>query len=257
MIDGRVFLALPLKFQQICTIYPPTVQQVLEDDQYLTGYRLLTYTKDDIEDLLKGKDKKKVIENVPTPLEFILGNIQRRSDFKDLVIAAFQNMTHEKVTFLFEEKAIVLGSLKDLANIKSINELRILDKDNFFDFQNMLRLAMGDEQLEKIKEDENPVVARVKAKARKRQKVAKKTASKKGGISLGTSLCAICCMGIGITPLNIGEISYASVKMLMDMYQTKEKYDVDVRSIIAGADPKKVKTTYWIGEKSDVVEVEI
>ena len=43
-------------------------------------------------------------------------------------------MTHEKVTFLFEEKAIVLGSLKDLANIKSIDELRILDKDNFFDF---------------------------------------------------------------------------------------------------------------------------
>ena len=50
---------------------------------------MLTYTKDDIEDLLKGKDKKKVIENVPTPLEFILSNIQRRSDFKDLVIAAF------------------------------------------------------------------------------------------------------------------------------------------------------------------------
>ena len=53
-------------------------------------------------------------------------------------------------------------------------------------------------------------------------------------------------MGIGITPLNIGEMSYANVGVLMKIYQDKEKYDLDIRSLLAGADSKKIKPKYWI-----------
>ena len=53
-------------------------------------------------------------------------------------------------------------------------------------------------------------------------------------------------MGIGLTPLNIGEMSYASVGTLMKMMQDKEKYDLDIRSLLAGADSKKIKPKYWI-----------
>jgi hypothetical protein len=56
-------------------------------------------------------------------------------------------------------------------------------------------------------------------------------------------------MGIGITPLNIGELSYASIGPIMDMMQEKEKYDIDVRSLLAGADSKKIKPKYWIRNK--------
>jgi hypothetical protein len=55
-------------------------------------------------------------------------------------------------------------------------------------------------------------------------------------------------MGIGITPLNIGEMSYASIFTIMKTYQDKEKYDLDVRSLLAGADSKKIKPKYWIKE---------
>ena len=61
-----------------------------------------------------------------------------------------------------------------------------------------------------------------------------------------TTLAAICCMGIGITPLNIGEMSYAAIGPIMNMMQEKEKYDIDIRSLLAGADSKKVKPKYWI-----------
>jgi hypothetical protein len=54
-------------------------------------------------------------------------------------------------------------------------------------------------------------------------------------------------MGIGITPLNIGEMSYASVGEIMKVMQDKEKYDIDIRSLLAGADSKKIKPKYWIG----------
>jgi hypothetical protein len=53
-------------------------------------------------------------------------------------------------------------------------------------------------------------------------------------------------MGLGITPLNIGEMSYASMGELVRTYQEKEKYDLDVRSLLAGADSKKIKPKYWI-----------
>ena len=56
-------------------------------------------------------------------------------------------------------------------------------------------------------------------------------------------------MGIGITPLNIGEISYAALSSIKDMSQKKEKYEIDVRSLLAGADSKKVKPVYWITEE--------
>ena len=85
----------------------------------------------------------------------------------------------------------------------------------------------------------------MKAKARERDRIkAKKGAA--NGISIETCLVAICCMGIGLTPLNIGEMSYAAINPLMQMSQEKEKYDIDIRSLLAGADSKKIKPKYWI-----------
>lgn len=55
-------------------------------------------------------------------------------------------------------------------------------------------------------------------------------------------------MGIGLNPLNIGEISYAASKKLVEKYQQKEKYDIDIRSLLAGADSKKIKVQYWMNK---------
>ena len=83
----------------------------------------------------------------------------------------------------------------------------------------------------------------MKAKARYRDRVKAKNGN---GISLETTLSSICCMGIGITPLNVGELSYASLDMLMQRRQMKESYELDIQSLLAGADSKKVKPKYWI-----------
>ena len=80
----------------------------------------------------------------------------------------------------------------------------------------------------------------MKAKARLRDKVK----AKKDGISFGITLTSICCMGIGITPLNIGEMSYANVFAIMERYQAKEKYELDIKSMLAGA--KDIQPKYWI-----------
>jgi hypothetical protein len=77
--------------------------------------------------------------------------------------------------------------------------------------------------------NEHPKVKEMKRKARYRDKVkAKQAAKSKDGISLFTTLVSICCMGLGITPLNIGEMSYVAIESILKKYQEKEKYDLDI-----------------------------
>ena len=123
-----------------------------------------------------------------------------------------------------------------------------MNESNYFDFQNSIRRACGDKPVkppEPFDPDEDPRIRRIKEKARERDRI-KARQGNKNGISFDTCLVAICCMGIGITPLNIGEMSYAAVGPLMKVMQDKEKYDIDIRSLLAGADSKKVKPKYWI-----------
>jgi hypothetical protein len=67
---------------------------------------------------------------------------------------------------------------------------------------------------EPINPNEDPRITEIKRRARERDRI-KARQSNKNGISLEVCLVAICCMGIGITPLNIGEMSYASIGAIM------------------------------------------
>ena len=94
-------------------------------------------------------------------------------------------------------------------------------------------------------EDEDPRVKAIKARARYRDKLKAKQNARKG-ITLFTTMASICCMGAGMNPLNIGEISYVAMDAILNQYQSKERYQIDIDSLLAGADSKKVKPQYWI-----------
>ena len=256
MIDPNAFLGLPLEFKNICKVYPPKVKDIVSNPQILQLFKLLTYSQEDIIDLLKagkqGEDNKKN----PTPLEFVLINSYKNTEFRNLIEKGFELFLHEPVTLVFDSKLIVIGKIADLSTIDDCSKFRYLSEETFFDFQNVIRASMGAE-LEVLPDpDENPVVRKVKEAARRRKRLAAKKKSE-NGISFVTSLGAICCMGIGLTPLNIGEISYASIDVIMTLYQQKEKYQTDIDSLIGGANPKKIHPKYWIRDKSDFNEIKI
>ena len=125
---------------------------------------------------------------------------------------------------------------------------RLLTADNYFEFQNVIRKSIGveaEKPLDPEEENLDPRIKRYKMKIKQSEEILKKKKSKQAP-TLGTLLTAICCMGIGLNPLNIGEISYACVQWLIAMEQQKEEYDIDIRALLAGADSKKVKPKYWI-----------
>lgn len=242
MTNAAYFLGAPSKFTDKITIYPPTVREVAANPKFWQCFKLLTISQEEIEDELANKNDN--FENLPTPFEFLLINAYYSEEYADLVKEAFQLFVHQDCTLLIDAKQILIGELTDeVVNAKSITDLALINDTNFFDFQNSIRLAIGAEEIEPPDPTEDIRVKRIKAKARYRDKIK----AKKGmGLKLVSCLTAICCMGIGLTPLNIGEISYASIDSLMRTYQEKEKYNVDIRSLLAGADAKKVKPKYWI-----------
>jgi hypothetical protein len=127
---------------------------------------------------------------------------------------------------LYEQKKIVVGDIKEvLKNAKTLEDLIIINEEDFLDFQNAIRESLGKKEVEPPNPNEHPKIKEMKRKARYRDKVKAKNAAKgKDGISLFTTLVSICCMGLGITPLNIGEMSYVALESILRKYQEKEKY---------------------------------
>jgi len=238
MINVGFTFGYPSEFKNICLVYPPKVKDVLGNKNYFIYFKLLTLTQEEIEDeFLKNKvDFKQLL----TPFEYILNNAYNNEQFRAMLEQAFYFFVHEPVNLLFEQKQIVIG---DITKIKSVEELRILTEDQYFEFQNMVREACGINPVKPPNPNEDPRIKALKAKARYRDQIKAKQGK---GINLKTTLTAICCMGFGINPLNIGELSYAAIPTLIAMYQEKEKYELDIESLLAGADSKKVKPKYWI-----------
>ena len=242
MINSYAFLRLPIQKRNY-SVYPPSLNDSLKNPKFTQWEGLFTTSQEELEDSIHehnpGYDGP-----IPTPWIFILGSALEDKEFETTLREAFQFFLDEDISILYDSQVIVLGDLEsELMNVTSAEELRIIDEEEFFELQNTVRISLGMNPVEKPDPDESPRVKRMKAKARLRDRIK----AKKGmGLSLGDSLVSICCMGIGLTPLNIGEISYAALGKIIDRYQRKEAYETDVKSILAGADAKKIHPKYWI-----------
>ena len=248
MIDERIFLGYPIDFKDICQIYPPTVNDVVGNKEFGIYQSLLTMSQDDLDEAY-GQNEN--VSQIPTPFQYLLMNYYQDEEMRRLIHAAFDKFIHEPVTIVPEIEMLLIGKSEDeLDPDVDLDNPKLLTEENFFDFQNQIRVIMGADPIEPPEpEDENldPRIKRYKAKIKAHDRlVAKKKAKDKKSPTFGTLLAAICCMGIGLSPLNIGEMSYACVHWLISMEQQKEEYDIDIRALLAGADSKKVKPKYWI-----------
>ena len=246
MINDKVFLGFPIEFKDICKVYPPTVNDVVSNDDFSIYQSLFTMTQEELDEAYL---KDESVIQVPTPYQYLLMNYYQDDDLKEKIKDAFKQFIHEPVTIVPELELLLIGKSEDeLDPAVDLENPRLLKEEDFFEFQNCVRMSMG---LDKVKlpdpEEENldPRIKRYKMKIKEHDKIINKKKAKKAP-TFGTLLAAICCMGIGLNPLNIGEMSYACVQWLIAMYQQNEEYDVDIRALLAGADSKKVKPKYWI-----------
>lgn len=249
MIKELFFLKEPLLFKKGIFIYPPTVKEVVAEPNFNLYVQVLTYSQEDVEDdFLEEKQKMDIY---PTPFEYLLNNSYHNKTYQQIVEEAFYFFLKQKITILYEAKTIIIGDLEEiLKNAQTIQDLVSLGEEDFFQFQNAIRQSIGYKTVEAPNPNEHPKIKEMKRKARYRDKIKAKQKSK-DGISLYTMLVSICCMGLGITPLNIGEISFVAAGEIMNKYQDKEKYKLDIETILAGGDSKKINPKYWIRNSED------
>lgn len=243
MINDKIFLNAPINFKNICKIYPPTVNDVVKNDKYSIYQTSLILSQEELDD-----EYNKVPQPfgfvTPTPFQYLMTNCEANEQFLEIVTEAFEFFIKEPLTIIPELKIVFIGKYdEDINPDEDFKNPRLITEDVYFDFQNQIRMALGMKTIELPDPDEDPRVRRIKAKARYRDRIKAKQGE---GLDLGTSLASLCCMGIGLNPLNIGEISYASVSWLIQLYQQKDSYETDVRAIMAGADAKKINPKYWI-----------
>ena len=238
------FIGAPVQFKPGVNIYPPKVKEVVSNPGYNSFSRVLTYSHEEIEDIFV-KEKKEV-DSFPTPLEFLLNNCYHNKDYEIICKKAFQFFLKTEVEFLYDKKAILIGRIEDvLKELTSIDQIIMIHEEEFFEFQNLIRMATNQKIVEPPNPNEHPKIKAMKAKARYRDRVKAQQAAK-NGMDLFTIMTSICCMGIGISSLNIGEMSYVAMQAILSQYQEKEKYSIDIDSLLAGADSKKIKPKYWI-----------
>ena len=246
MINDKIFLGLPIDFDDICQIYPPTVNDVTSNKDFHVYQALFTITQEDLD---KAYLQDESVTQVPTPFQYLLMNYYQDETLQTKIEDAFRLFVHEPVTIVPEIEMLLIGKSEDeLDPNVDLENPRLLTENNFFDFQNQIRLVIGMEEVKPPNpEDENldPRIKRYKMKIKEHDEIVNKKKSKNAP-TFGTLLAAICCMGIGLNPLNIGEMSYACVHWLIAMHQQHEEYDIDIKALLAGADSKKVKPKYWI-----------
>lgn len=243
----NAFLKIPINFLNICKIYPPSINDIYNNEDYSYYHNILTISQEDIEDLYVEQNLINQVKEIPTPFRFLLIQAYNNTDFYQKIRDAFKFFCKEEITILFDKEEIMLcdieKQLENMENPEDLLKIPTISEDNYLEFQNCIRDSLGEKRKEPLPKDLHPKKREMLAKERLRDKIKNKQGK---GISLETSIISICCMGIGLTPLNIGDISVAAVSDIMNTYQKKEKYDIDIRSLLAGADSKKIKPKYWI-----------
>ena len=245
MINDKIFLGYPIKFEDICMVYPPKVNDVVGNENFNVYLSIFTITQEELDEIYL---KDESVKHIPTPFQYLMMNYYAEEKMRSYIENAFELFIHESVAIVPEIEMLLIGKKEEEIDPDvDLENPRLITEENFFDFQNKIRLSIGLKPivLTEDEEIEDPRVKRWKMKIKEREKILNSKKAKTAP-TLGTLLAAICCMGIGLNPLNIGEMSYACVQWLIAMYQQNEEYDVDIRALLAGADSKKVKPKYWI-----------
>ena len=243
-VSASVFIGSPLKHRAF-SVYPPTVGDMLED-HFMNEYsRLLTVSQEDIWDDRQDRGLP-IDEDCPTPFDVLMTQLGNPEDPSSALIrAGFEKLTRESVIISPVHKIIIFES-EGWEQVEDLQDAHcIADNETYFDFQNMVRQAFGEEMIPPPEVEENPRLAALKAKMRRGKRLLK-TAKRPNGLSFSTSLNVLCHLNLGLNPINLRQLPYASVGPLIEMGVNKERFITDSTALAAHADPKKIKPKSWI-----------
>lgn len=234
----QFFVGIPTEIGNICKVYPVTVREIatIGAKNFYSYLNLFTLDKEDIDEFLQQQG----VEERLTPFQFTLINANEDKQYLENLEKAFKFFLHEEqITVLVDNEAIILGD---------INEGRVLMEEDFNTVcaiiieQNMVNKSSAEERMNNPSDAKAAqIIKKIKEGRKIREK--KSSDSNLNFIDLVASLAA---KGNGLNAINVWDLTYYAFNDQFKRMQMIEQYDNARQSILAGADPKKVKMEYWL-----------
>ena len=240
--EGKLFFGAAINYNDICWVYPLQIKDIIGmgQDSYNQYLSILCADIREVQHLMKkeGVPEEDLFDNI---FDYLMVQSMYDSTFFVKLNDAFSTFIREEVHFLFEQKEILIGT--------DMDRQRTFTKENFNDFQNILRAQNGLPVPEPIPENESPMARKFRLRREQVAEAKRRQAQRSGeAISLFDSISTLMTLNQGVTFENIKNLTIYQFKDLLARAQAKYKYDLDIRMIAAGADPKKIKPKHWFGK---------
>lgn len=235
-------IEIPTESGILCTIYPITLREIasIGAKNFYSYLNIFTLNKEDVDEYFKDQQ----IDMDLTPFQFLLVMSKADSEYYKIVQKAFKFFLHEEIIILETNEAIVLGD---------INEERIIDNEYFEAIRTIVEKQNVLDTDNLSARMDNPSDAKAAQIIKKLKEGRKMREKSKGNSNLSFSdlVASLAAGGNGINILNVWDLTYYAFNDQFKRMQMKEEYENTYRSLLAGADPKKVKLNYWIDTIQD------
>ncbi len=233
-VKEQAFMGVPTKFNDICSVYPFKVKEIVEMGSNLYYGRLGLLLLNEVE--IVNTIKEKTGEDIPIedvhPLSYLIQSAAANDNFLLELQETFATFLKEEILVLPKINAVLVGPPQ---------EKRLITEDNFVDLQNILKIQNRREIKEPPPENESPGQRKMRLLREKVAEVKRKQAQKNGEEQSFVDLLEIA----SVFGIDIENCSLYAFYGLIRRYQLREKWNQDLQMVSVGADPKKLKMKYW------------
>ena len=235
---------IPVIYNDICAVKSPFLKEIAAEglERFYQFISFMTIRKPSME----NEELKELLSPL-SDFEYLVLLAQMDPENQKLISAAFQFFTGDKPTFVNTPVSIVLGD---------ITEKRVLTKDNFSGFSELVALACAmrnpKEDTIEFLDSDTPRVRALKEKmlkGRRDREEAKKKARKKDGeseLELSDLIGSLTIGSNSYNMSNVWDLTYYAFQDQLKRMSWREEFDINTRASMAGAKLDKSKLSHWI-----------
>lgn len=239
LINKEKFLCgIPTEIEGLCLVYPKTLREIalVGIKNFYIYLNFFTLNKEEIDNF----NKENEIEEEITPFQFHLRNSIYDKNYQKNFADAFKFFLKiNSITILKDNEAIVLDN--DTNRVIKEKEFNLISE--IIKAQNFL--LEYEEENYSIKKPSNSKAKEILQKLEQRKKVIDKKKSH-NNLDFYDLVGSLAIGDVGLNILNIWDITYYAFNDQFNRMKMKENYENDVKSLLAGADSKKIKLKHWI-----------
>lgn len=242
-VAAKAFLGAAYPLGGLCLIHPTQVKTAVAMGNSTYNKYVNLLVMEEYELLDHFKEKGIALEKVDV-FDNLMESSQRDRNFLLELQSAFRTFIREQITILPEAKIVLIGNDE---------QGRKMGKKEFYLFQQVLRIQNRIiSTAEEIPENETPMQKKFRLRREQVNLAKKKQQSKEGGDKITfQDIMSSICAELHYTVEEVSEMSVYALHDVFERMMERQKYHTDVDSIMAGANPKKVKPKNWTRKLKD------